>query len=82
MTRSNKMFMLQIYSFNLVVLLASAIFFYRAADLDNNSGVLWATLSVVVSVLVWFGLGWGVIGIIVSQVGLLVCIGIVRVVRK
>ena len=64
--------MLPFYSLNLVIVIAMAVFFYRAAEFEDGPGLLWAALSVAISLLFWmvFRLGW--IGIILGQVGLFV----------
>ncbi|MGA2175014.1 MAG: hypothetical protein ABSH38_08550 [Verrucomicrobiota bacterium] len=74
--------MMSFYSFNFVLLVVFAVFFYRAGVLENASGLLWAGLSVLVSLLVWQWLGWGLLAMILSQVGLFVGIGVVRVIHK
>jgi hypothetical protein len=67
------------YSFNFVVLIASAIFFYQAGEFDeNSSGLLWASLSLLISILTWLWFGWGLLWMIISQVGLFISIGIIR----
>ena len=55
-----------------------AVFFYRAAEFEDGPGLLWAALSVAISLLFWmvFRLGW--IGIILGQVGLFVGITLFR----
>lgn len=48
------------YSFSLVLMLASAGFFYHAGEQARYSGFVWASLSVLVSVAMigWFGGGF------------------------
>lgn len=74
--------MLPFLSFSGLLTIAFAIFFYRAGVFDGGPGLLWAVLSVVISVLVWRWLGLGMLGIIFGQIGLFVGIGIFRVIRK
>jgi hypothetical protein len=76
--------MMLLYSFNFWLLLASAVFFYRAAEFDEEggSGIVWASLSILVSLLIWLKLKWGLLGMIIGQVALLVGIGLIRVFRK
>jgi len=71
--------MMPLYS---LVLVAFAIFFYRAGEFENCPGVLWAAVSVVISLLTWQWLRWGPLGMILCQIGLFVGIGVFRVVRK
>lgn len=70
------------YSFSFVLLLVSAVFFYRAGEFEGSSGVLWAALSVVISVLAWRVLKSGLLVMLLCQVGLFIGIGVVRAVRK
>ncbi len=65
----------------LVLLLACAGAYYRAADLENESGLLWAALSVLVFISTWFVLGWSYMGNLLGQGLLLIGIAIVRAVR-
>jgi hypothetical protein len=62
-----------------------AIFFYRAALFDGcpaSVGLLWAALSVAISLLVLQWLRWGLLVMVLGQIGLFVGIGVFRVVRK
>jgi hypothetical protein len=59
-----------------------AIFFYRAGVFDDGPALLWAVLSIGISLLVWQVLKWGMAGLILGQIGLFVGIGVVRVVRN
>ena len=66
----------------IVVCVAFAIFFYRAADYENESTLIWTGLSVVISVATLFWLHWGWMGIILSQAALFIGITVVRMFRK
>ena len=68
--------------FAILLVVVFAVFFHRAAEFENESGLLWSSLSVLVSVVVLFFLHWGWLGTILGQVGLFVGIGIFRVMRK
>lgn len=73
------------YSFNFLVAVVFAIFFYRAAQFDGGSelmGIFWASLSVAMSLLVWQWLRWGVFAMLFGQIALFVGIGVYRVIRK
>ena len=70
------------YSFNFVLLVACAIFFYRAGEFEGSSGILWAGLSVAISVVVWRVFDWGWFGMPLGQLGLFVGITVVRMFRK
>ncbi len=74
--------MLGLYSFNFLLMVASAVFFYRAGVFDNGPGLLWAVLSVLISILVWQWLGWGLLAMTLAQIGLFVGIGVFRAIRK
>jgi hypothetical protein len=69
-------------SFALVGVVVFAIFFYRAGEFEDAPGLLWAALSVLVSVLVLRWLRWGMLGLLLGQAGLFVGIAAYRVIRK
>ena len=73
--------MLPLYSWNFVLTVAFAIFFYRAGQFEHAPALLWAALSVAISLLVWLWLGWGMLAMILGQVGLFVGIGVFRMLR-
>jgi hypothetical protein len=66
------------YSFNFVLLLACAVFFYRAGEFERTSGLLWAGLSILVSLGIWFLLHGGFFSVLLGQVGLFVGITLYR----
>ena len=74
--------MMPFYSFNFILMVVFAIFFYRAGIFDDGPALLWTAISVLISLLVWQGLRWGLMAMILGQVGLFVGIGVVRVMRK
>ncbi len=74
--------MLPFYSFNFVIMLVFAIFFYRAGVFDGGPGLLWTALSIAISLLIWQWLGWGLLAMIIGQLGLFISITIFRVIRK
>jgi hypothetical protein len=57
-------------------------FFYRAAEIENASGLLWCGLSVLISVASMFVLHWGLLGVVLGQVGLFAGITVFRMTRK
>ena len=59
-----------------------AAFFYRAAEFENESRLLWCGLSIVISLVTLFYFGWGWLGTVLGQVGLFAGITIFRVARK
>ena len=74
--------MMPFYSFNLVLMVVFAILFYRAGELEDSPGLLWAALSALISFLVWQWLRWGLLAMILGQIGLFVGIGVFRAIRK
>lgn len=74
--------MLPFYSFNFVLLIVFAIFFYRVAESEDASAIVWTALSITISLLTWQVLHWGVLGTILGQVALFVGIGVFRALRK
>jgi len=70
------------YSFQFVMLLACAGFYYKAAEVEGSSGFLWAALSAGVFVLTWIILSWGWLGCLLGQVGLFAGITVFRVLRR
>jgi len=63
-------------------MIACAVFFYRAGEFDGSSGLLWAVLSVAISVVAWRVFGWGILGVLIAQIGLFVGITVFRMLRK
>ncbi len=78
----NTTHMLGINLFAATVIIASAIFYYRAAKYDGSSAFLWVVLSIGVSLLLHFLFGIGGVGIILGQAGLFLGITLFRVIRE
>lgn len=62
-----------------------AALYYSAGEIEArsgapNHGVLWAALSIVVSLIVLAGIGGGIVALIVCQALLLIGIAVVRVI--
>jgi hypothetical protein len=74
--------MLPFYSFSFLFTVVFAIFFYRAGEFDGGPGLLWAVLSIAISLLIWQWLRWGLLAMVLGQILLFVGIGVVRVIRK
>ncbi|HTV75467.1 MAG TPA: hypothetical protein VMD57_00605 [Candidatus Baltobacteraceae bacterium] len=66
----------------ILVIAVFAAFYYRAAEFENESTLIWCGLSVLISVLTVFWLHWGLPGMISGQVGLYFGITIFRILRK
>ena len=74
--------LLRRYSFQFVLRLLCAAFYCQAAELEDAPRLLWAGLSVLVYLVTWMLLSWGLIGCLVGQVGLFGAITLVSVIRK
>ena len=59
-----------------------AALYYSAGEIEGapNHGVLWAALSIVVSLIILAGIGGGIVALIVCQALLLIGIAVVRVI--
>ena len=66
---------------SIVVIIAGAVFFYKAAEFENTSTVVWTGLSVLISVLIWLVHG-GLVFLALGQVLLFVGITVYRMFRK
>jgi hypothetical protein len=69
------------YPFELILLLGCAAGFYKAADIENASAILWSGLSLVVFCVTWFVIGWGIPGNLLGQFLLLAGITGARIYR-
>ena len=70
------------YSFQCVLMIVFAIFFYRAGEFEDSPGLLWAALSVIISLAIWQWLHWGLLAMVLGQVALFIGIGVFRAIRK
>lgn len=68
-----------LYSIHLVILVAFAVFFYRAAQMDRSPGIIWAGLSILVYLLTLLAFSWGYLGCVMGQIILFFGIAVVRV---
>ena len=68
--------------FSILLIAVFGAFFYRAAEFENESRLLWCGLSIVISLVTLFYFGWGWLGTVLGQVGLFAGITIFRVARK
>ena len=67
---------------SILIVAVFGAFFYRAAEMENASSLLWCGLSVAISVAILFFLHWGLLGIVLGQIGLFVGITLFRMTRK
>jgi len=54
----------------IVLVICSAVLFYQVAEIDDRLGLLWATLSLGLGLGASVFLGWGLVGLAVSQLTL------------
>ncbi len=66
------------YSFNFILLVACAVFYYRAGVFERGPGLAWAALSILISLGIWFLLRGGFFSVLLGQVGLFVGITLYR----
>lgn len=66
----------------LVALVVFAVVFYRAGKMEHSWGLLWATLSLAISILTLFALHWGWIGFFGGQAALFMGITFYRMRQK
>ena len=66
-----------VYSLDTIFIIAFAVFFYKAADYENASKIVWAGLSIIVSFLNRI-FGFGLIGLISGQIVLFFAIAVIR----
>ena len=67
---------------SILMAVACAIFFHRAAEFENASSLVWTGLSLVIFAVTLFAFHWGWLGCLLGQAGLLLGITIVRVLRN
>jgi hypothetical protein len=70
-----------LYSFQIFVLLGCALVFYKAADVEKESTIIWMGLSAIVYLGTWCFLGWGLLGNLLGQAGLMAVIAAARAMR-
>jgi hypothetical protein len=66
----------------ILMMVACAIFFHRAAEFENESSLVWTGLSVVLSAMTLFAFRWGWLGCLLGQAGLFLGIAIFRTLRS
>jgi hypothetical protein len=58
------------YSATFLLIIASAIFYYRAGEFEGTSGLAWAGMSALISFAILRWLHGGALAILLGQVGL------------
>ncbi len=66
----------------IVIMLGFAIFYYRAAEFENEPELVWSGLSVLISATTIFYFHWGFFGALLGQIGLLAGIVFFRMWRE
>jgi len=66
----------------ILIIIAFAVFFCRAAEFEDESTWIWGGLSVVISAVTFFWLHCGWLGVSLGQAGLFAGITIFRIWRK
>jgi len=66
-----------LYSFNTIAMIVFAIIYYKAAQIENTSALLWVGLSIIVSLAITI-VGFGLLALIIGQVLLYLAITLVR----
>ena len=66
----------------ILAMIGFAVFFYRAAEAEDESNLVWCGLSLLVSVVTIFWRHWGWLGIISAQLVLFIGITFLRMQRK
>ena len=66
--------LLRLYSFEFVILVASATLFFRMAKAENSPVFLWTSLSILISVITWIVFNWGILGCVAGQLVLFIAI--------
>jgi cytochrome b len=66
----------------ILVLVACAVFFYRAAESEGESVWIWCGLSLLISAVTLFWLHWGWLGAFSCQLALFVGITLIRMCRE
>ena len=67
--------------FEIVMIVASAVLMYRVAEMDNESGPIWAGIAVGACVLSLFVIPWMLIRIGIATVGVFVGMTVYRMVK-
>ncbi|MBP7825296.1 MAG: hypothetical protein KA236_01900 [Verrucomicrobia bacterium] len=71
-----------LYFWEFALMVVCAVGWYRLAAIEEDAPALvWAGLSLGVSAVIWWWLGWGLLAMILGQLVLAVGIGIFRVIR-
>lgn len=71
-----------LYSFEFVLLLACAAFYYKAAEIEDSYPVLWAALSILIFLITWLVFHWGLLGCLGGQLLYLAAITLLNVLRS
>jgi hypothetical protein len=68
--------------FTILIVLACATAYYHIGETEYQKGFLVAAVSVLVSVITFYGLGWGWRSGVGAQVGIFVALTVINMCRK
>ena len=68
---------LGVYGLDTIVIIAFAVLYHKAAQIENQSALLWTGLSIIVSLAIRI-IGLGLLALVVGQVLLYLAIALVR----
>ena len=67
-------------SYSLVLVVVAAVFYWKAAEREKESGIIWAGLSLVASALI-IALGGGFVVLVLGQLAVFVGITVFRTIK-
>jgi len=68
--------------FSVLIILAFATAYYRIGEFEYQKGFLLGAISILVSVVTFFALGWGKLASIGAQVSIFVVLIVINIFRK
>lgn len=72
----------RLYTFDFILAVVCAVAWYRAADVEDVPPWYWVGLSAGAYAITWLGLGWGWLGNLSGQAGLLLAVTLFRAWRS
>jgi hypothetical protein len=70
-----------LYTYQIFFVVGCAVLFYRVADMEDESTIIWPGLSIGIYLVTLCVLGWGLLGNLLGQAGLMAVMVAVRMVR-
>ena len=68
--------------FTILIIVACACAYYQVGEIEYRQGVILAGVSLVVSCLTFFWLGWGALASIGAQLAIFVALTVINLLRK